>query len=236
MRREEDFPTDTDTRVLVVDDQAIARSGLLSLVDSVPGFTVAAVAEDGPQAVAQAREHDVDLVLMDLCMPHIDGVETTRRLTRLSRPPRVIVLTAFAVDDQALAALEAGASGFLTKDVRPAGLQGAMESVMRGVSPVSAEVLSLIMKRASHGTARGRVHRAELLGRLTEQERCVLMLIGSGMSNVQIAGTIYLSVSGVKAHVSRILRKLGLHNRTQAAVLAYELNLVDGQFGPHAQI
>ncbi|MFJ8312923.1 MULTISPECIES: response regulator [unclassified Streptomyces] len=217
-----------DIRVLVVDDQAITRSGLTCLVDSVPGFTVTAVAEDGPQAVSQARERDVDLVLMDLHMPRIDGVETTRRLTRLSPAPRVIVLTAFAVDHRALDALEAGANGFLTQDIRPEGLRGAMESVMNGVSPLSAEALGLIVSKASHGTVRGRVHRAELLSRLTEQERRVLKLLGSGMSNVQIAGTVYLSVSGVKAHVSRILRKMGLHNRTQAAVLAYELNLLHG--------
>ncbi|MER5561278.1 response regulator transcription factor [Streptomyces sp. NPDC002506] len=217
----------TDARVLVVDDQAIARSGLVCLVDSMPGFTVAAVAENGPEAVTRAREHDVDLVLMDLRVPHVDGVETTRRLARLSRPPRVIVLTGSAVDDQALAALEAGTSGFLTKEVDPAGLRSAMEGVMNGVSPVAAEVLGLIVRKASHGTARGRVHRAELLARLTEQERCVLTLVGAGLSNVQIAGRIYLSVSGVKAHVSRILRKLDLHNRTQAAVLASELHLPD---------
>lgn len=212
-------------RVLVVDDEAISRYGLTRLVDSMPGYTVAASAEDGTQAVAKAREHDVDLVLMDLRMPRVDGVEATRRLMRIENPPPVIVLTGFAVDACALRALEAGARGFLVKDIRAEDLRIAMDCVVNGGSLVSAEMLGLMMAKASRGKAA--LRDTNRLAPLTESEREVLRLVGAGLSNTRIAGRLYLSLSSVKAHVSRMLQKLDLDNRTQAAVLAFELGLLD---------
>lgn len=215
--------------VLIVDDQPITRSGLTCIVESLPGYTVVAEAEDGTQVVAKAREHDVDLVLMDLRMPRIDGVEATRRLMGMDDPPHVIVMTTFAVDEHALQALEAGARGFVMKDIRPEELHFAMESVMNGGSLVSTEMLGFLVTEASRGSAGARPHhRQELLASLSESEHRVLALIGAGLSNAQIAGRLYLSVSSVKAHVSRVLQKLALDNRTQAAVLAHELGLPAG--------
>ncbi|MGW8953902.1 response regulator [Streptomyces sp. NPDC055709] len=214
-----------DVRVLIVDDQPIARSGLTCLVNSMPGYTVVAEAGDGSQALARARENNVGLVLMDLRMPRIDGVEATRRLMRTSRPPRVIVMTAFAVDERALLSLDAGALGFLMKDVRPEELRRAMDSVMSGGSLVTEDMLGYLVAKASRRTAPDQARRCQLLTLLSDSEREVLAMLGAGMSNAQIASVLYLSVSSVKTKVSRLLQKLELDNRTQAAVLAHEFNL-----------
>ncbi|MFI5983429.1 response regulator [Streptomyces sp. NPDC051555] len=216
-----------DVRVLVVDDQPITRSGLTCIVDSLPGYTVVAEAGDGIEAVARAREHEVALALVDLRMPRVDGVETTRRLMRAQEPPRIIVMTSFSVNDQALEALEAGACGFVTKDVCREELHRAMDSVMHGGTLVSPDMLGYMMTRATRSTAAVPAERrAELLARLNESERHVLALIGSGLSNAQIADRLFLSVSSIKARVSRLLQRLELDNRTQAAVVAHELDLL----------
>ncbi|MFF6946890.1 LuxR C-terminal-related transcriptional regulator, partial [Streptomyces lavendulae] len=160
--------------------------------------------------------------------PGLDGVEATRRLMRLAEPPLVLAMTAYAVDELGLAALEAGARGFLTKDIRPEALHSAMESVMSGGSPLCSEMFALLRSRASAampGTAGAAPLPVRALASLSEAERSVLALLGAGMSNAQIARELYLSVSGVKAHVSRLLRKLDLDNRTRAAVMAHELGL-----------
>ncbi|MFJ7205809.1 response regulator [Streptomyces sp. NPDC098789] len=216
-----------DVRVLVVDDQPITRSGLTCIVDSLPGYTVVAEAGDGIEAVARAREHEVALALVDLRMPRVDGVETTRRLMRAQEPPRIIVMTSFSVNDQALEALEAGACGFVTKDVRSEELHRAMDSVMHGGTLVSPDMLGYMVTRATRSTAAVPAERrAELLSRLNESERHVLALIGAGLSNAQIAARLFLSVSSIKARVSRLLQRLELDNRTQAAVVAHELDLL----------
>ncbi|MGP3691560.1 response regulator transcription factor [Streptomyces sp. IBSNAI002] len=215
-------------RVMIVDDQPITRSGLRFLVDSIPGYQVVAEAEDGADAVGKAREHEAGLVLMDLRMPRIDGVEATRQLMRMGEPPRVLVMTTFAVDEQALDALEAGAHGFLSKDLRVEELRAAMDVVMSGGQLVSGDMLDFLMLKASRGAAGLSVRRKELLVLLTESERRVLSLLGAGLSNSEIADALYLSVSSVKTYVSRLLQKLNLDNRTQAAVLAYELDFMDG--------
>lgn len=214
-------------RVMIVDDQPITRSGLRFLVDSLPGYEVVAEAVDGADAVARAREHVVALVLMDLRMPRIDGVEATRQLMRMSEPPRIIVMTTFAVDEQALEALEAGAHGFLMKNLRPEELSAGMDVVMNGGQLVSAEMLDFLMLKASRGAASLSARHRELLVLLTDSERRVLSLLGAGLSNSEIADALYLSVSSVKTYVSRLLQKLNLDNRTQAAVLAYELDFMD---------
>lgn len=215
-------------RVMIVDDQPITRSGLRFLVDSIPGYQVVAEAEDGADAVAKAREHEAGLVLMDLRMPRIDGVEATRQLMRMSEPPKVLVMTTFGVDEQALDALEAGAHGFLSKDLRLEELRAGMDVVMSGGQLVSGDMLDFLMLKASRGAAGISVRRKELLVLLTESERRVLSLLGAGLSNSEIADALYLSVSSVKTYVSRLLQKLNLDNRTQAAVLAYELDFMDG--------
>ncbi|MFK0202764.1 response regulator [Streptomyces lavendulae] len=211
--------------VLIVDDHPITRSGLACLVGDMPGYTVVAQAEDGTQAVAEARAHRPGLVLMDLRMPGIDGVEATRRLMRLAEPPLVLAMTAYVVDELGLAALEAGARGFLTKDIRPEALHSAMESVMSGGSPLCSEMFTLLRSRVSAAMPGAASRPVRTLASLSEAERSVLALLGAGMSNAQIARELYLSVSGVKAHVSRLLRKLELDNRTRAAVMAHELGL-----------
>lgn len=217
-----------DVGVLIVDDQPITRSGLTCIVDSLPGYTVVAEAEDGMEAVVRARAHEVALALVDLRMPRVDGVETTRRLMRAENPPRIIVMTTFGVGDQALEALEAGASAFVTKDICRTELHRAMDSVMHGGTLVSPDLLGYLMAKAtrSTGAAVPAQRRAELLGRLNDAEQHVLTLIGAGLSNAQIADRLFLSVSSIKARVSRLLQKLDLDNRTQAAVLAHELDLL----------
>ncbi|MFE3553413.1 response regulator [Streptomyces sp. NPDC059193] len=216
-----------DVGVLVVDDQPITRSGLTCIVNSLPGYTVVAEAGDGIEAVARAREHEVALALVDLRMPRVDGVETTRRLLRAQQPPRIIVMTSFGVNDQALEALEAGACGFLTKDVCLEELHRALDSVMHGGTLVSPDMLGYMVTRAARSTAAVPAERrAELLARLNESERHVLALIGAGLSNAQIADRLFLSVSSIKARVSRLLQKLELDNRTQAAVVAHELDML----------
>ncbi|MGW5115901.1 response regulator transcription factor [Streptomyces noursei] len=214
-------------RVMIVDDQPITRSGLRFLVDCIPGYEVVAEAEDGVDAVAKAREYQVALVLMDLRMPRIDGVEATRQLMRMAEPPKVIVMTAFALDEQALDALEAGAHGFLMKDLRPEELRAGLDVVMHGGQLISAEMLDFLMFKVSRGAASLSARHRELLVLLTESERRVLSLLGAGLSNSEIADELYLSVSSVKTYVSRLLQKLHLDNRTQAAVLAYELDFMD---------
>ncbi|MFZ3475829.1 response regulator [Streptomyces sp. 4.24] len=188
-----------------------------------------AEAEDGLEAVARAREREVGLALVDLRMPQVDGVETTRRLMRVEESPRIIVMTTFGVNDQALKALEAGACGFVTKDICREELHHAMDSVTAGGTLVSPGMLGYLMTRAKRGTAAVPTERrAELLDRLNESERHVLALIGAALSNAQIADRLFLSVSSIKARVSRLLQKLELDNRTQAAVLAHELEVLGG--------
>lgn len=213
-------------RVMIVDDQPITRSGLRFLVDSIPGYEVVTEAEDGAEAVAKARDHDVDLVLMDLRMPRIDGAEAARQLARMPRPPRIIIVTTFGVDEQALDALDAGADAFLFKGISPEELSSALDVVMSGGRLISPEMLSFIMQKTSKGPVSHHVKRKELLLLLTDSERRVLSLLGAGLSNLEIAETLYLSVSSVKTYVSRLLQKLDLENRTQAAVLAYELDFL----------
>ncbi|MFZ3491980.1 response regulator transcription factor [Streptomyces sp. 5.8] len=217
-----------DVGVLIVDDQPITRSGLTCIVGSLPGYTVVAEAEDGIQAVVRAREHEVGLALVDLRMPRVDGVEATRRLMRVEEPPRIIVMTTFGADDRALEALEAGACGFVTKDICRTELHRAMDTVMHGGTLVSPDMLGYLMTKATRSTAAAvpAERRAELLGRLNDSERHVLALVGAGLSNAQIADRLFLSVSSIKARVSRLLQKLELDNRTRAAVLAHELDLL----------
>ncbi|MFB7629827.1 response regulator [Streptomyces sp. NPDC056149] len=211
--------------VLVVDDQPLIRSSLCLLLSSAPGFRVTAEAEDGADALAKARTHRPDVVVMDVRLPRFDGVAATEQLMRFTRPPKVLMLTNFDVDDRVLDALEAGAAGFLLKDLCPQQLPAALRTVLCGGRVVSAEVLDSLVRRASTAKRGCGTAVQERLAQLSGSERRVLELIGAGLTNAEIARRLYLSQASVKTYVSRMLAKLALDNRTQAAILAYEAGL-----------
>ncbi|MBU7596365.1 response regulator transcription factor [Streptomyces sp. P38-E01] len=208
-------------RVLVAEDQAAVRSGLVLILDNAPGIEVVAEAADGKEAVALARRLRPDLVLMDVQMPRLDGVAATRALTA-DAVCDVLVLTTFDLDEYVFGALRAGAAGFLLKDTDAATLVEAVRTVARGDGMISPAVTRrLIRQFASPAAAPGRTPPPEL-ATLTAREREVLARLGEGLSNAQIAGALSMAEATVKTHVSRLLHKLGLKSRTQAAVLAGE--------------
>ncbi|MGW1775944.1 response regulator transcription factor [Streptomyces sp. NPDC002104] len=211
-------------RVMVVDDQSLIRSGLVTLLASAPGIEVVAEAGDGAEAVPLARTYRPDVVLMDLVMPKVDGMEATVQLLRLPDPPRVLVLTGYTADDLVLDALRAGAAGFLLKDLRPEELFAAVRTVAAGGSALAPGVMRVLLERAD--TRTGAPDHTEQLSTLSPGERDVLALVGEGRTNLQIAQALHLSPASVKTYVSRILTQLDLSNRTQAAILAHEAGLV----------
>ncbi|MBH1939001.1 response regulator transcription factor [Streptomyces sp. AV19] len=212
-------------RVAIVDDQAIIRVGLTMIVNSSEDFEVVTEAGDGAEALTQVSMHRPDIVLMDLNMPRINGVEATRRLMQLPEPPMVLVLSVFEGDSQVRTALDAGACGFLLKDLRPEELFAALHTVVSGCRVIAPEALTSLVRRAADHTPI-RAHGAtEKLSLLSRGEHQVLAMLGAGMTNAQIARSLYLSGSSVKTYVSRILAKLELDNRTQAAIIAYEMGI-----------
>ncbi|MFI5864321.1 response regulator [Streptomyces sp. NPDC051546] len=211
-------------RVMVVDDQGLIRSGLVTLLASAPDIEVVAEAADGAEAVPLARTYRPDVVLMDLVMPKVDGLEATVQLLRLPEPPRVLVLTGYTADDLVLDALRAGAAGFLLKDLRPEELFAGIRTVAAGGSALAPGVMRVLLERAD--TRTGTPDHAEQLSTLSPGERDVLALVGEGRTNLQIAQALHLSPASVKTYVSRILTQLDLSNRTQAAILAHEAGLV----------
>ncbi|MFD7033411.1 response regulator [Streptomyces sp. NPDC059917] len=212
-------------RVVIVDDQTIIRSGLRMMIESGDGFEVVGEAVDGAEALVQVRSHRPDIVLMDLRMPHVDGIAATRKLLELADPPRVLVLSTYSGDGQVLEALEAGASGFLLKDLRCEELFSALEVVATGGRVFAPEVLRSLVRQAMRRVP-VRVDGVDAkVASLSESERKVLRLIGMGMTNEQIARELHLAGTSVKTYVSRTLAKLGLENRTQAAVVAYGMGL-----------
>ncbi|MFI9650007.1 response regulator [Streptomyces sp. NPDC052040] len=212
-------------RVLVVDDQAIIRMGLKMLVDSQEDFEVVAEADDGAKAVTQVAVHRPDIVLMDLNMPRVDGVAATRRLMRMAAPPSVLVLSVFDSDDRVLEALHAGACGFLLKDLRPEELFAALHAVAAGCRVLAPAVLGSLVRRAAGHTPVRVGGAGEKISLLSQGERRVLVLVSAGMTNKQIADELQLSGASVKTYVSRTLVKLGLDNRTQAAIIAHEMGM-----------
>ena len=207
-------------RVIVADDEQLVRAALVKMVNSRPDMTVVAEAGNGPQAVRCAQTHRADVVLMDVRMPGGDGIEATGQLRALPTPPQVLVLTTFDLDDYVFAALEAGASGFLLKDTDPERLFHAVRMVAAGegmLAPsVTRRLIERTRQRAAASKANTAVARLELL---TTREAEVLDAVAQGMSNEAIARTLFLSEATVKTHVSRILAKLELGNRVQAALL-----------------
>jgi DNA-binding NarL/FixJ family response regulator len=223
-------------RVLVVDDEAIVRDGLRAIIDLEPDLEVVAEAADGVQALATAQECRPDIVLADVQMPVMDGVELTRRLGQLPTPPKVLVLTTFDRNEYVYEAMRAGASGFLLKDVRRGQLTDAIRAVMAGETLLAATITRRLVEAFCRVPDGGGV-RDGLLENLSVREREVLTMVGQGRSNAEIAADLFVSVSTVKSHVAHILTKLGLRDRAQIVIAAYESGLVrpgDRPSGPPA--
>ena len=213
-------------RVLLVDDQDLVRCGLRLVLEAQPDIEVVAEASDGADALRAARGHAPDVVLMDVRMPGMDGIEATRQLTAAHPKTRVLVLTTYDLDEFAFGALQAGAAGFLLKNTRPDELVGAVRSVVTGDAVVSPRVTAKLIEVAvPHLSGRG-VEAEEALAVLSEREREVFVLVGRGFTNTEIAQALQVSESTVKAHFGRILTKMDLPNRVQAVIRAYELGVV----------
>jgi DNA-binding NarL/FixJ family response regulator len=211
-------------RLIVADDQALVRAGLRMILEAQDDLEVVAEAADGAEAVAAAAQHRPDVVLMDVRMPGVDGLEGIRRLLAGGSTARVLVLTTFDVDAYVYEAMRLGASGFLLKDAPPAALCDAIRAVAVGETLVAPTVVRRLVERFVTAPLPGAEDRR--LARLTEREREVLSLVGRGLSNAEIAGRLYLSEATVKTHVGRVLTKTGQRDRAQAVVLAYETGLV----------
>ena len=209
-------------RVLIADDQALVRAGFAALVDASDGMTVVGEAGDGAQAVRLATQLRPDVVLMDVRMPVEDGLSATRRITAALPEVRVVVLTTFSLDEYVFDALRAGASGFLLKDTEPAELVRAVRVVHDGDALLSPSITRRLVEEYA-ARAKGP---AVSLDALTEREREVVALVGTGLSNEEVAARLFLSPLTAKTHVSRAMGKLGVRDRAQLVVLAYESGLV----------
>jgi DNA-binding NarL/FixJ family response regulator len=212
-------------RVALVDDQELVRTGFRMMLDAQPDMTVTGEAADGAAAVRLARPETVDVVVMDVRMPGLDGVAATRRICAAGPRPRVLMLTTFDLDEYAFAALKAGASGFLLKDVPPQELLFAIRSVHSGDSVVAPSTTRRLIDRFVPMLEPPAEPPSELTD-LTEREREVLVQVAAGLSNAEIAAKLFVSEATVKTHVGRILAKLGLRDRVQAVVMSYESGLV----------
>ena len=210
-------------KVVVADDQRLVRRGLRLILDTEPDIEVVGEAADGAEVVAVCREARPDVVLMDVRMPEVDGIEATRRLGRTEDPPRVLVLTTFDLDDVVYDALCAGASGFLLKDAPEERLITAIRVVADGASLFAPSVTRRLIEEFSRRAARPAL---PAMNELTERETEVLRLVARGLSNAEIASALFVTENTVKTHVARVLMKLGLRDRVQAVVLAYESGLV----------
>jgi DNA-binding NarL/FixJ family response regulator len=215
-------------RVFLVDDQQMVRAGFRMLVESQDDMTVVGEAGDGGEALDQLAVTAADVVLMDVRMPRLDGVETTRRLLVADAPPRVIVLTTFDLDEYAFAAIRAGASAFLLKDAAPPDLLGAIRAVMAGDAVVAPSTTRRLLDHfaALPDTSGEGAHADDRLALLTEREVEVLTLIARGLTNTEIAAGLVVAETTVKTHVGRILAKTGSRDRVQLVVLGYESGLV----------
>jgi DNA-binding NarL/FixJ family response regulator len=219
--------TSTATRVLVVDDDPLVRSALALMLGGESDIEVVGEAGDGAVGIQLAGSLAPDVVLMDIRMPRLNGLEATRRLRDRDEPPRVIVLTTFDADDHVFEALAAGADGFLLKDTPPAEIVAAIRKVVDGEPMLSPSVTRTLIHRVRQDGSADRATRAEeRLGRLTDRERDVALAVARGLSNAEIAAELFLSVPTVKAHVSRLFEKLDLTNRVQIAILVHDAGLV----------
>jgi DNA-binding NarL/FixJ family response regulator len=212
-------------RVLICDDQALVRGGFRAILGTKREIEVVGEAENGAEAVALAERRQPDVILMDIRMPILDGVEATRRLVAQGSPARILVLTTFDLDEYVHAAIRAGASGFLLKDVTPAELLEAIRVVAAGDALLAPSVTRRLLARFATTLPVGD-HTSEALAQLTARETEVLRLLAGGLSNAEIAMELVISEATIKTHISSVLRKLGLRDRVQAVILAYETGLV----------
>jgi DNA-binding NarL/FixJ family response regulator len=213
-------------RVVIVDDDALVRAALAAILGSAGDIEVVGEAADGSEVAALVERCAPDVVLMDIRMPEVDGLTATELLRARPRPPEVVVLTTFEADEYVLRALRAGAGGFLLKDTPPAAIRQAVLRVAAGEPILSPSVTRRLIAHIRPAGAGGRHSRARaLLDRLSERERDVAVTVGRGRSNAEIAAELFMSVPTVKQHVSRILLKLELNNRTQIALLVHDADL-----------
>ena len=210
-------------RVLIADDQALVRSGFRLIVESRSDLEVVGEAENGSQAVELARELDPDVILLDIRMPELDGIEATRRIVASGSKARILVLTTFDLDEYVYGAIRAGASGFLLKDVRPVDLVDAIRLIANGSALLGPTVTRRLLERFAN------TYHADdggiAIESLTEREHEILRLLARGLSNAEIATQLVLSETTVKTHVSNVLRKLGVRDRVQAVIAAYDAGL-----------
>jgi DNA-binding NarL/FixJ family response regulator len=218
-------------KVLLADDQSLVRAGFRMILKAEPDIEVVGEAADGREAVAKAGTHRPDVVLMDVRMPEMNGIEATRVIATGDGAPRVLVLTTFDRDEYVYEALRAGASGFLLKDTPPEQLVSAIEVVSQGEALLSPSITRRVISEFVKGTGPKPQAQFPRLEDLTARELEVLMAIARGLSNAEIARELFVSETTVKTHVARILMKLGLRDRVQAVVLAYEAGVV--QPGDH---
>ena len=213
-------------RVLLADDQRVVREGLGTLLGLIDGIELVGTAADGAEAVELARRHDPDVVLMDLRMPRVDGIEAIRRLAALGERPRAIALTTYADDASVLGALRAGARGYLTKDAGAEEIRAAVEAVARGEAALDPSVQRhVVAALAGHEPAAAADAVPALPDELTPREAEVLALIAAGRTNAEIAEALVVSAATVKSHVNHIFAKTGVRDRAQAVVYAYENGL-----------
>ena len=213
-------------KVLLADDQALVRSGFRMILEARPELEVVGEAEDGFEAIEATRRLLPDVILMDVRMPNLDGVEATRRLVARGTDSRVLILTTFDLDEYVYEAIRAGASGFLLKDVRPQELVDAINVVAKGDALLAPSITRRLLDRFAEQAPGDPAKPPPQLEALTGRELEVLKLVARGWSNAELAEKLFLSETTVKTHVSSVLRKLGLRDRVQAVVMAYEAGLV----------
>nr|WP_281507497.1 response regulator transcription factor [Brachybacterium sp. Marseille-Q7125] len=212
----------------MVDDQQLVRTGFAMVIDSQPDMDVIVQASDGREAVDQLTRHCTDVVLMDVRMPQMDGIEATTRILELlpaERAPKIIVLTTFDLDEYVVAAIRAGASGFLLKDAPPEDLLAAIRTVDRGDAVIAPSATRRLLERVVTAPETPAPDTSALEA-LTEREREVLTLMGRGLSNQEISAELFVAEATVKTHVGRVLAKLGARDRVQAVIIAFETGLV----------
>lgn len=221
-------PLDRPLRIALVDDQPLVRAGFAMVIDSQDDMEVVAQASDGAAAVEELRSRAVDVVLMDVRMPRMDGIEATSRILAQApegRAPKIIVLTTFDLDEYVVSAIRAGASGFLLKDAQPEDLLGAIRTVHSGDAVIAPSATRRLLARVV-ATPDPEEKDTSVLDVLTEREREVLTLMGRGFSNQEIGAELFVAEATVKTHVGRVLAKLGARDRVQAVIISFETGLV----------